>query len=49
MSTRYTGFLEVTPGHLLVVYDHIPYGWKPIPPSDNTATNQIYETFVDVD
>jgi hypothetical protein len=48
MSTRYTGFLEVVPNRLLVVYDHVPYGWKPIPSSDRSSMNEIYGTFVDV-
>jgi hypothetical protein len=48
MSTRYTGFLEVAPHRLLVVYDHVPYGWKPIPVSDNNSRNEIYGTFIDV-
>jgi hypothetical protein len=48
MSTRYTGFLEVAPHRLLVVYDHVPYGWKPIPPSDTSSRNEIYGTFIDV-
>jgi hypothetical protein len=49
MSTRYTGFLEVAPNRVLVVYDHVPYGWDPIPPSDKTSMNEIYGTFIDVE
>jgi len=49
MSTRYTGLLEVAPHRLLVVYDHVPYGWKPIPKEDKQSFNEIYGTFVNVD
>jgi hypothetical protein len=45
-STRYTDFVEVAPGKLLVVYDSIPYGWQPIPYSDREAKNTVYGTFV---
>ncbi len=48
MSTRYTDFIEVEPGRLLVVYDHVPYGWHEIPYSDRDARNLIYGTFVDL-
>jgi hypothetical protein len=47
-STRYTDLIEVKPGKLLVVYDSVPYGWHPIPPSDKSAKNTIYGTFVKV-
>ncbi len=46
MSTRYTDVLEVEPGKLLVVYDHVPYGWHEIPYSDRDARNIIYGTVV---
>jgi photosystem II stability/assembly factor-like uncharacterized protein len=46
MSTRYTGLIEVAPNRLLLVYDHVPYGWKPIPQQDRQSFNEIYGTFV---
>ena len=49
MSLRYTGFVEIVPNHILVVYDHIPYGWKPIPPTDKTSVNEVLGTFIDVE
>ena len=48
MSTRYTDVAEIAPGRLLVVYDHVPYGWYEIPMADREARNIIYGTFVDV-
>lgn len=48
MSTRYTDLTEVSPGKLLVVYDHVPYGWFEIPFADRDARNIIYGTFVTV-
>ena len=47
-STRYTDFIEVEPGKLLVVYDSVPYGWHEIPYSDRDSKNVIYGTFVEV-
>jgi hypothetical protein len=47
-STHYTDVLEVEPGKLLVVYDHVPYGWYEIPFADRDARNIIYGTFVDL-
>lgn len=49
MSTRYTGWLELSPNHLLIVYDHVPYGWDPIPATDKTSMNEVYGTFIDLD
>jgi hypothetical protein len=49
MSTRYTDFIEVRPGHLLVVYDSVPYGWDPIPEADTISLNRVMATFVDVE
>jgi len=49
MSTRYTDFIEVRPGHLLVVYDSVPYGWDAIPEADTTSLNRVYATLVDVE
>jgi hypothetical protein len=49
MSTRYTDFIELEPGKLLVVYDSVPYGWQRIPYSDTTSKNRIYGTFVEVE
>jgi len=48
MSSRYCDFIEVSPGKLLVVYDHLPYGWMEIPFADREARNIIYGTFVDL-
>ena len=48
MSSRYTDLVELSPGHLLVVYDHLPYGWMEIPFPDRDARNLIYGTFVDI-
>ena len=48
MSTRYADFLEIEPGKLLVVYDHVPYGWYEIPFADRDARNIIYGTFVEL-
>jgi hypothetical protein len=48
LSTRYTDVAEVSPGKLLVVYDHVPYGWFEIPFADRDARNIIYGTFVTV-
>ena len=48
MSSRYSDFAEISPGQLLVVYDSIPYGWKPIPMPDRDTRNTIYGTFIDV-
>lgn len=57
MSTRYTDLIEVKPGRVLVVYDSVPYGWKPIPYAacfegheswDGKAKNTVYGTFVEV-
>jgi hypothetical protein len=48
MSTRYTDLVEVRPGEVLVIYDAIPNGGAPIPPTDNISKNSIYTTFVEV-
>jgi len=47
-STHYTDFIEIAPGELLVVYDHVPYGWLDIPFPDWAAKNAIRATFVEV-
>ena len=47
MSTRYTDFIEVEPGKLLVIHDSVPYGWDPIPDSDKTARNIVFGVFVE--
>jgi len=49
MSTRYTEFVELSPGKLFLVYDGVPYGWKEIPSSDQKAQNIIYGTYIDVE
>lgn len=48
MSTRYTDFIELGPGKLLVVYDSVPYSWDRIPEWDQTSKNVVYGTFIDV-
>lgn len=47
-STCYTGLVEVEPGKLLVVYDHLPYaeGWGLNPADKPEAMNSIYGTFL---
>lgn len=47
-STRYTDFVEVEPGKLLVVYDSIPKGGVEIPLADRDSRNVIYGTFVSI-
>ena len=49
-STCYTGLVEVEPGKLLVVYDHLPFagGWGLNPADKPEAMNTIYGTFVKV-
>jgi hypothetical protein len=49
-STCYTGIVEVEPGKLLVVYDHLPFvkGWGLNPEDQPAAMNTIYGTFVRV-
>jgi len=49
MSTRYTEFVELSPGKLFLVHDSVPYGWKEIPASDEKAQNAIYGVFLDVE
>lgn len=50
LSTCYTGMVEVEPGRLLVVYDHLPNvgGWGMNPADKPGAVNTIYGTFVKV-
>jgi len=50
-STCYTGMVEVEPGRLLVIYDHLPFvkGWGLNPDNKTAAMNTIYGTFVQVD
>jgi hypothetical protein len=48
MGTRYTDFVEVAPGNLLLVYDSIPYGWNAIPRADRMAKNTVCGTFIQV-
>jgi hypothetical protein len=49
-SSCYTGMVEVEPGKLLVVYDHLPFveGWGLNPENNPGAVNTIYGTFVRV-
>ena len=48
-STHYTDVAEIQPGHLLVVYDSLPYGWYEIPFADRDARNTIFGTFVGIE
>ena len=50
-STCYTGLVEVEPGKLLAVYDHLPFvdGWGLNPADRPDAINTIYGTFLKVD
>jgi hypothetical protein len=47
-STRYTDFIEVEPGKLLLVYDSVPYGWEPVPPTDSVSRDRVLGTFLEV-
>ena len=56
-STRYTDFIEVEPGRVLVTYDSIPRGSAAIPYASAFAKydtwndkekNTVYGTFVEV-
>lgn len=49
-STCYTGMVEVEPGRLLIVYDHLPHveGWGLNPENEPAAMNTIYGTFLQV-
>jgi hypothetical protein len=47
-SSCYTDMIEVSPSCLLVVYDHVPYGWKSIPHEELKSLNTIYGVFVEV-
>ena len=42
MSTRYTDFIELEPGRLLVVYDSVPRGWEPLPYSPTFANHDTW-------
>jgi hypothetical protein len=42
MSTRYTEFIELSPGNLFMVYDSVPSGWSEIPADDHKNQNAIY-------
>lgn len=47
-TTHYADFVEVEPGKILIVYDSVPYGWRPIPPTDRDSRNRVLGTFVEV-
>jgi hypothetical protein len=47
-SSCYSDLVEVEPGRLFVVYDSVPYGWRPIPATDKPARNTILGTWVEV-
>lgn len=49
-STCYTGMVEVEPGKLLVIYDHLPFveNWGLNPEKEPAAMNTIYGTFLRV-
>lgn len=40
-TTSYTAMVESSPNRLLLVYDRIPFGWRPVP-EDSDQRNQIY-------
>lgn len=40
-TTAYTEIIEVAPNHLLLAYDHTPFGWQPTPASSNEH-NRIF-------
>jgi hypothetical protein len=46
-TTAYTVFVEVAPGRLLLVYDRVPFGWKPVP-TDSGERNRIYALPIEV-
>ncbi|MBV8829474.1 MAG: exo-alpha-sialidase [Acidobacteriaceae bacterium] len=48
MSTRYTDFVEIAPGKLLMVYDSIPYGWNAIPKAERSLKNKVYGKFIEI-
>jgi len=47
-SSCYSDVIEVAPNRLLVVYDHVPYGWDSIPKEDTKSFNTIYGTFLEI-
>ena len=55
-STDYTDFIEIEPGRVLVIYDSVPWGSKPIPYGPTFAKydewkkekNTVYGTFVEI-
>jgi hypothetical protein len=47
-TTAYTEFVEVAPGRLLLTYDRVPFGWKPVP-LDSAERNRIYVIDIEVE
>ncbi|HVF09280.1 MAG TPA: sialidase family protein [Abditibacteriaceae bacterium] len=46
-TTAYTALVEVTPNHLLLVYDRSPFGWSPVP-AGSDERSQIFMLEMDV-
>ena len=40
-TTAYSALLEVSPNRLFMVYDRVPFGWKPVP-SNSDERSRIY-------
>jgi hypothetical protein len=47
-TTAYTEFVEIAPNRLLLTYDRVPYGWKPVP-TDTDERNRLYVMEIEVD
>ena len=46
-TTAYTALVEVTPNHLLLVYDRSPFGWSAVP-AGSDERSQIFMLEIDV-
>jgi hypothetical protein len=47
-TTAYTMVLEVAPNRLLLQYDRVPFGWKPVP-TDSAERSRIYVMSITVE
>ncbi|MBI2190669.1 MAG: exo-alpha-sialidase [Planctomycetes bacterium] len=47
-TTAYTMMVEVSPNHLLLEYDRIPFGWRPVP-TDSTERSRLYVLPIEVE
>jgi hypothetical protein len=47
-TTSYAELVEVGPNRLLLAYDRVPCGWKPVP-TDSSERNRMYVLEVDVE